>query len=181
MLKPLALLCGLFLAASASAQPVPNAPDLSEPWTRPATTGWVGSGLGAATSGFGLTTNATLMHDSHIGTVRIASANRDFLDIDFCFSYCAEDPDGGVSDLALLYGRPLLATKSAFASLGTGLAVVEDLTNRNDARYLVGLPFEAQLGVRTRFVGLHVYGFANLNAARSFAGFGLGTTIGLHN
>lgn len=183
--------CALLLLAALVALPtraqrapdapdVPNAPDVSEPWERPRTAGWFGTGIGPSSSGIGVSVQGTLVRGNHLLTLRGSAATRTLFE-DLCLYYCPVDPDAGVADVSLLYGRPLVFNQSTFVSLGAGLGVVEDATDRYDVRYVVGVPFEAQLGYRTRYVGLNLYGFANLNEARSFAGLGVGVTYGLHN
>lgn len=88
-------------------------------------------------------------------------------------------------DLGLVYGRTFargqqLFGQPLFFSLGAGLAYVEVWpAGRNSAKVTAGLPLEVQVYVRPlRFLGVGIYGFANVNPQQNFLGAALGIQIG---
>lgn len=100
----------------------------------------------------------------------------------------------GVLDLGVLYGRATIG-EGGHVSFGIGLAVVtgyyqddgldfcglfgdpSDCPDTSTEGFLTaGIPLEVQLALRGRYVGIGIYGFANLNRESSF----FGATISLH-
>ena len=94
--------------------------------------------------------------------------------------------DDGFNDYAVLYGRatrPVGKRFHASGSLGVGLVdgcrTNGFLGGCRDISTVVGLPLELQAFWRPgSLVGLGLYGFANFNAAQSFAGLTLGLQLG---
>ena len=91
-----------------------------------------------------------------------------------------------MSERGFLYGRTL-KQNSLFVSVGAGFALVEGsishgLFYNKEAEKIgptIGIPLEAQLFWRpSSFLGIGLYGFANLNPAESFYGFTLNLQIG---
>lgn len=91
-----------------------------------------------------------------------------------------------MSDYGLLYGQSL-KQNSLFVSVGAGLALVEGsishgLFSNQEAEKIgptIGIPFEAQLFWRPLpFLGIGIYGFANVNPEEPFYGFALNLQIG---
>jgi hypothetical protein len=91
-----------------------------------------------------------------------------------------------MSDYGILYGRSLNQS-SLFVSVGAGLALVEGsishglFSNKEPEKIgpTIGIPFEAQLFWRpTSFLGIGLYGFANLNSEETFYGFTLNLQFG---
>lgn len=83
-----------------------------------------------------------------------------------------------MSDYGFLYGRSL-QQNSLFVSVGAGLALVEGSISQGlfstkkpeKIGPTIGLPLEVQLFFRpTRFLGIGLYGFANLNSEETFVG-----------
>ena len=133
---------------------------------------WLGAGLGAGSEDFGGQLNTSYQFGANLISFRIASTAGLF--------------DEGFTDYALLYGR---ATRGAedrhLFSAGLGVALVDGCTGGSvfsDCRgvsSVVGLPLELQAFWRPgKVVGLGVYGFANLNQARSFAGATVSLQVG---
>lgn len=99
---------------------------------------------------------------------------------------CGELFGKSLNDYSILYGRAF--TSSAFlASLGGGLGFVDGSISNGlfseeepeEIEMIIGLPLEAQLFWRPlRFLGLGLYGFANINSEESFYGCTLALQIG---
>ena len=132
---------------------------------------WFGIGLGAGSEDFAGNLHGSYQFGANLISVRNAATAGIF--------------DDGFGDFALLYGR---ATKPSgrrhHASAAIGIGVADGcrgggLGGCQDVSAVVGLPIEAQLFWRPgSLVGVGLYGFANFNAARSFAGLTLGLQIG---
>jgi hypothetical protein len=94
--------------------------------------------------------------------------------------------DDGFNDYALLYGRATRPAHSRYhVSAAAGIALVNGcnsdgfLGGCEEKPTVVGLPVEFQAFWRPgKLVGVGLYGFANLNQTRSFAGVTLGLQIG---
>jgi hypothetical protein len=91
--------------------------------------------------------------------------------------------NNGMWDIGILYG---LATNPSHtqAAVGIGVALVggkseESLLPDNAIKKRIGLPIELQLFFRPiRFVGMGLYGFANINSEKSFVGVSLSLQFG---
>ena len=138
----------------------------------PRDTYWVGVGLGAGSEGVGGHLNGSYQFGANLLSGRAAVTAGPF--------------DDGFNDYALLYGRATRPSRSRYHVSGAaGLAIVEGcqrsggLSNCRDERSVLGLPIEIQAYWRPgRLVGIGLYGFANLNQTRSFAGITLGLQVG---
>ena len=141
----------------------------------PATATWLGAGLGAGTEDFAGSAHISYQHGVHLLSLRAATTAGLF--------------DDGFGDVALLYGRATRAGDRRYhASAALGLAVVDGCEKAGDGGLFgdctdrgthVGLPIEAQFSwLPTTFLGVGLYGFADFNRARSFAGVTLGVQIG---
>ncbi len=93
--------------------------------------------------------------------------------------------DDGFGDYAVLYGRatrPVGKRHHLSAAVGVGrVSGCEREGGLSNCRFStkVGLPLELQAFWRPgSLIGLGLYGFANFNAARSFAGLTLGLQLG---
>jgi hypothetical protein len=85
-------------------------------------------------------------------------------------------------DIGLLYGRATSDNDNvAFASIAVGLAFVQcsgSFAGNIPISNTVGIPVEVQLFLRGRQSGIGIYGFANINPTRSFAGVTLSLQLG---
>jgi len=142
---------------------------------------WVGGGLGLGRlpgaddadrdESLAGSLNASYQFRRHLISARAASAGELFGD--------------NFYDYGLLYGRAV-SHETLYVSLATGIAYVDGQRSEGlfddpeDVDATVGLPLEAQVYVRPlRFVGIGLYGFANLNQEESFVGATLSVQIGL--
>jgi len=180
----------LFVAGAAHAQVTSNGGEsrslfVAEAAQAPATSNgrdsrfWIGSGLGVAALTiadeqgiFGVAAgnlNATYQFGRTLVSARVTLATLVIGEI--------------YSDVGLLYGR-VLSEGSFFASVGAGVAYVEGdytgLFGDNEELFAtIGLPLEVQLFVRPfRFIGVGIYGFANVNPEQSFTGATFSVQIG---
>lgn len=131
---------------------------------------WLGAGIGAGSEDFGGQLNTSYQFGANLISFRVASTAGLF--------------DDGFTDYGLLYGQ---ATRGAedrhLLGAAMGMALVDGcegggvFSDCQDLSTVVGLPLEVQAFWRPgKVVGLGVYGFANLNRIRSFAGL----TVALH-
>lgn len=133
---------------------------------------WFAAGLGAGSEDLAGSLNASYQFGASVISLRTSATAGLF--------------DDGFTDYALLYGR---ATRRAgqryHAAFGLGVSVVDGcpvdgfLGGCQDFSMVAGLPIEVQAFWRPgNLIGLGLYGFANFNEARSFAGLTLGLQIG---
>jgi hypothetical protein len=133
---------------------------------------WLGAGLGVGSEDFGGNLNTSYQFGANLVSFRVASSAGLF--------------DDGFTDYALLYGR---ATRGAeerhMLSAALGMAVVDGcesdgfLGGCQGVSTVIGLPLEIQAFWRPgKVVGLGLYGFANLNKSRSFAGLTVSLQVG---
>lgn len=134
---------------------------------------WLGAGLGVGSEDFGGNLNASYQFGANLISFRVASSAGLFHDES--------------TDFALLYGR---ATRGAedrhLLSAALGVAMVDGCEGGGvlsggcrDVSTVVGLPLELQAFWRPgKVVGLGLYGFANLNGTRSFAGVTVSLQVG---
>ena len=138
---------------------------------------WIGFGIGGGSVGNGglsLGLYTTYQFSKNLLTLRILSSG--------------EFWGKTLNDYSLLYGRVLISSK-VFASLGGGLGVVGGSTSHGGfftkrttekIETVIGIPLEAQLFWRpTQFLGLGLYGFANINSEETFYGSLLSLQIGI--
>lgn len=133
---------------------------------------WLGAGLGLGSEDFGAQLNASYQSGANLLSLRIASTAGLFED--------------EITDYGLLYGRATRAAGERY-QLGAalGVAVVDGcrgggvFSGCQDVSAVIGLPLELQAFWRPgKTVGLGLYGFANLNRSRSFAGLTLSLQVG---
>ena len=178
----------LFVAGAAPAQVTSNGHEsrslfVAEAAHAPATSNgresrfWIGSGLGFGVLpivqgpylAFTGNLNATFLFGRNLVSTRTAGS------IDLV--------GNSFYDVGLLYGR-VLSQGAFFASVGAGVAYVEGTRSEffSDSEELfatIGLPLEVQLFVRPfRFIGVGIYGFANVNREQNFTGATLSLQIG---
>jgi hypothetical protein len=134
---------------------------------------WLGAGLGVGSEDLGGNLNTSYQFGANLISFRVASSAGLFHDES--------------TDYALLYGR---ATRNArdrhHLGAALGLALVDGCQGGGvlsggcrDVSAVVGLPLELQAFWRPgKVVGLGVYGFANLNKTRSFAGLTVSLQVG---
>lgn len=123
---------------------------------------WLTAGVGAGSEDLGLGAALSFARQSHLLSLRAAATLGPF--------------DVGYWDLSLLYGRNWREGRRA-ASLAAGVAVVdgelcEGLTaDCGDPAGVFGFPIEAQLSwLATPALGVGLYGYANVNSLKTFAG-----------
>jgi hypothetical protein len=136
---------------------------------------WLGAGLGVGSEDFAGSANLSYQHGAHLVSLRVAGTAGLF--------------DDGFGDVALLYGRATRPPESRYrAGAGLGVALVDGCASPGDGGLfagcddrgtVLGLPIEAQLSwLPAEFLGLGLYGFADFNRARSFAGLTLTVQLG---
>ena len=97
-----------------------------------------------------------------------------------------------ISDISVLYGRVLAKGKLGFVSVGAGIGYVsgvkrgEYLYEKDVTEYYeridihtIGVPIELQIFFTLRFIGVGIYGFANINRDDPFIGFAFCLQVGL--
>ena len=161
-----ALLAGALFSRPAEAQVTDPAPEVQRTWVS------FGYGLAAmagadAEDAFSLVgeLGLHLQRGRYIGSLRTAVLFGIF-------------GDTGFGDISLLLGRATRA-QGFRASASAGLAYVggtDPITYAEVAT--IGVPLEGQLLYSVGVLGLGLYGFANLNPERSFAGLTLSLHIG---
>lgn len=135
---------------------------------------WLGLGLGAGSQDLAAHVNGSYQFAANLISLRVASTAGLF--------------DTELTDYGLLYGR---ATRGArdrhLLSAAAGVALVDGcgsedrgfLSNCDDHSTIVGFPLEFQASYRPgKVLGIGLYGFANFNGRRSFAGVTLGVQLG---
>ena len=133
---------------------------------------WFGVGLGVGSEDFSGTLNAAYQFGANVISLRNTGT--------------AGLYDDGFADYAILFGRATRpAGKRYHLSGGIGVGVVDGCTadgflgGCDDTGMVVGLPLEVQASWRPgRWAGLALYGFANFNQTRSFAGLTLALQLG---
>jgi len=133
---------------------------------------WFAAGLGAGSEDFAGSLNASYQFGGNVVSLRAAGTSGLF--------------DDGFNDYAVLYGRGTQPSGKRYkvsAAAGVGLVggcrIDGWLSGCRDVSTVVGLPLEVQAFWRPgNLIGLGLYGFANFNRARSFAGLTLGLQIG---
>jgi hypothetical protein len=133
---------------------------------------WFGVGFGLGSEELGAQLNGSYQFGGNVISMRTAVS--------------AELFDDGFNDYALLYGRSLVPRYSRYhVSAGAGIALVEGcfvdgfLGGCDRPNTVIGLPLELQAFWRPgTWIGFGLYGFANLNQTRSFAGLTLGLQLG---
>ncbi|HEY3011183.1 MAG TPA: hypothetical protein VGJ36_00455 [Gemmatimonadales bacterium] len=148
------------------------APAQAPPPTRGSNTYWMGLGVGAGSEDFAAQLNASYQFGANIVSLRAAATAGLF--------------DDGFNDVALLYGRGTRSPASRFhAGAALGISVADGcrgggvFSSCRDMPAVLGLPIELQAFWRpSRFFGLGLYGFGNLNHSQSFAGLTLALQLG---
>lgn len=136
---------------------------------------WVNLGAGSGSiskNAFALSANATYQFGNNLLTLRAAGTGELF--------------GKSIGDYGLLYGLPL-KQEQVFISIGVGLAFVEGSISHGLFSLIppekigptIGIPLEVQLFWRpTRFLGMGLYGFANLNPEEPYVGVTLSFQLG---
>jgi hypothetical protein len=136
---------------------------------------WLGAGLGAGSEDFAGHASLAYQHGPSLFSLRLAGTAGLF--------------DDGFGDIGLLYGR---ATRQAGrryrAAAAIGLAAVDGCETPGPGALfstceapstVLGLPLEAQLAwLPAEFLGIGLYGFADFNSLRSFAGVTFSLQLG---
>ena len=132
---------------------------------------WASAGLGVGSEDFGGSANVAFQHGSHLFSLRTAASAGLF--------------DDGFGDVALLYGYATPTSRRHHAGAAIGIAIVNGCVEGSvfssciDQGTVLGLPLEAQLAwLPTKFLGIGLYGFGNVNRMRSFGGVTLSLQLG---
>jgi hypothetical protein len=132
---------------------------------------WLGGGLGAGSEDFAGSLNGSYQFGGNVVSLRVSGTAGIF--------------DDGFGDYAVLYGRALLPSdRRNHASVGIGVGLVNGcsgggLAGCQGVPKVIGLPIEVQaIWHPGSLVGVGLYGFANINDARSFAGLTFGLQVG---
>jgi hypothetical protein len=136
---------------------------------------WITGGLGVGSEDFAGTAGISFQHDAHLFALRVAGTAGLF--------------DDGFSDVALLYGRASHVADAPFRlGAAAGISAVDGciepglgsvVGNCEAQKTVIGLPLEAHVTwLPFNFFGLGLYGFADLNKTRSFAGLTLSVQLG---
>jgi hypothetical protein len=136
---------------------------------------WVSAGLGAGSEDFSGSATIAYQHGAHLFSLRAAATAGLF--------------DDGFGDVALLYGRATRNPDSRYhAGAALGLAVVDGCESPgegsvfggcDDRGTVIGLPLEARVAwLPASFLGVGLYGFADFNRVRSFAGVTASVQLG---
>lgn len=155
----------LALSLSSQAAVKPDAADDSERWINfGGGGGSVRGGLGSDDGGLSGGLSFSYFKAGHLFSLRWTETTEFKLDL---WGYSG--PPDGVWDIGALYGRALKGA-CGFVSLAAGIGLVgcsEDGVTSHHA----GLPLESQLfWTPASVIGFGLYGFANLNSQKSFAG-----------
>ncbi len=129
---------------------------------------WVNAGIGFSSfssPGISSVTSFSYQTGKHLISTRFIS------NIEPCFGGTC--PDETVWDIGILYGRSS-KTSYGLASLSGGISIVGGAVYQRDEEVTfltIGIPIEVQLfWTPASFLGIGIYGFANLNPKESFAG-----------
>lgn len=130
---------------------------------------WAQAGLGASSANFGGLAGVSVGSGGHLFSARA--------------SFVAENFEGGdeeTFDVALLYGRRLRTIGAFRPSVSAGIAYVKcEECDDGDNATSVGLAVSAEAALwPTKFAGVAVHGFGNLNSIASFAGVALTIHLG---
>lgn len=130
---------------------------------------WVQAGLGATTANLGGLVAASVVTGQHLLSAR--------------GSFVAENFDGGdeeTFDVAVLYGRQLRRTGAFRPSASAGIAYVkcEECEDGGSASSVgLAVSLDALLSP-TKFAGIGLHGFGNVNPIASFAGVAVTIHLG---
>lgn len=135
---------------------------------------WINLGLGPSTvdDGSGFNMNATYQFNRNILSLRLTFSGALF--------------GKTIGDYGILYNYALTSSK-VLSSFGVGVSLVSGSISKGlfpeeepeEIGPTVGLPLEAQLFWRPfRFIGIGLYGYANINPEESFAGATLSVQLG---
>lgn len=164
---------GAALASLVAASMLVSAPAIGQTPAGPGRNSfWVGVGLGLGSEDFAGSLNGSYQFGANLVSIRSAATAGLF--------------DDGFSDVALLYGRATRSPRDRYQfGAALGVAVVDGcrgggvFSSCRNAPSVIGLPLELQAFWRPgSLIGLGLYGFANLNQTRSFAGVTLGLQLG---
>ena len=136
---------------------------------------WITGGLGVGSEDFAGTAGISLQHDAHLFSLRVAATAGLF--------------DDGFGDVALLYGRASrVADRRYRLGAAAGISAADGCIESGPGslfgdceaqKTVIGFPMEAHVSwLPTTFLGLGLYGFADLNRTRSFAGLTLSVQLG---
>ena len=135
---------------------------------------WIDLGLGAGSvgeEGVSVNLSGTYQLDRNLLTVRIVG--------------CGELFGKSLNDYSFLYSRAITTSK-ILTSVGIGLGMVDGFISQGlftdepeKIKMIIGLPFEAQFIWRPfSFLGIGLYGFANVNSEESFYGYTISLQVG---
>ena len=126
---------------------------------------WVHGGLGEGNPGVSGGISLSYRKGSNLFTIRAVETSEFEL---YLWGYTG--PLDEVWDVGVLYGR-ITKSDRGMASLSGGVGIVGASDYGRAASHRAGIPIEAQLfWIASDRLGLGIYGFANVNSDRSFAG-----------
>jgi len=126
---------------------------------------WVHGGLGEADGGVSGGISFSYQKGSSLFSIRGVENAELKLDL---WGYSG--PPEEVWDIGALYGRVAKASYG-LASISGGIGIVGASDGEGRSSYRPGIPVEGQLfWTPSSVLGIGIYGFANLNSERSFAG-----------
>jgi len=139
---------------------------------------WLNAGFGFSNSGLSSGLSYSFASENHLYTIRGVHNEE--------FTISKTATSNSVWDIGLLYGlqhknpQDLISISVGIALVGGVKRVDQTLVTDTGEKFLtVGLPIETQMFWRLHKVfGIGLYGFANLNSQKSFAGGMLSLQIG---
>jgi hypothetical protein len=136
---------------------------------------WITGGLGVGSEDYAGTAGISYQRGAHLFSLRVAGTAGPF--------------DDGFGDVALLYGRASRAADSRYRlGAAAGVSAADGCVTEGsgsvfgscqDRPTVIGFPLEAHVTwLPAAFFGIGLYGFADLNRTRSFAGVTLSIQLG---
>ena len=136
---------------------------------------WITGGLGVGSEDFAGTAGVSYQHGAHLFSLRVAATAGLF--------------DDGFGDVGLLYGRATRVADTRYRlGAAAGISAADGcvtpgegalFSSCEDRKTVIGLPLEVHVTwLPAEFLGVGLYGFADFNQTRSFAGLTLSVQLG---